>query len=55
MTNGTTQLTRLRTRMLAAAYSNTDFWVQRTAFVTDQAVAALARLDPTTAEALASH
>ena len=27
MTNGTTQLTRLRTRMLAAAYSNADFWI----------------------------
>jgi hypothetical protein len=54
MTNGTTHLTRLRTRMLATAYSNADFWTQRTAFLTDQAVAALARRDPTAAEDLAA-
>ncbi|MBZ6128540.1 MULTISPECIES: hypothetical protein [Streptomyces] len=53
MTN-TPQLTRLRTRMLATAYSNADFWVQRTAYLTDQAVTALARRDPTTAETLAA-
>ncbi|MGW2612274.1 hypothetical protein ACWC4A_49630 [Streptomyces mirabilis] len=43
MPEDTTQLARLRTRMLATAYSNADFWTQRTAFLTDQAVAALAR------------
>ncbi|MCX5355585.1 hypothetical protein [Streptomyces mirabilis] len=51
---GTTQLTRLRTRMLATAYSNADIWTQRTAFLTDQAVVALARRDPAAAEALAA-
>jgi hypothetical protein len=40
--------------MLTAAYSNTDFWTQRTAFITDQAVATLARRDPTAAEDLAA-
>jgi hypothetical protein len=54
MTDSTTQLTRLRTRMLATAYSNADFWTQRTAFLTDQAVAALARRDPAAAEDLAA-
>ncbi|MEU2739378.1 hypothetical protein ABZ656_29425 [Streptomyces sp. NPDC007095] len=54
MTDNTTQLTRLRTRMLATAYSNADNWTQRTAFLTDQAVAALARRDPAAAEALAA-
>ncbi|MEU9397700.1 hypothetical protein AB0D86_48000 [Streptomyces sp. NPDC048324] len=49
----TTALSRLRFRLLAAAYSNTDFWTQRTAFITDQAVAALARRDATAAEDLA--
>ncbi|MFB8137458.1 hypothetical protein [Streptomyces mirabilis] len=38
MPEDTTQLARLRTRMLATAYSNADFWTQRTAFLTDQAV-----------------
>ncbi|MFG2351952.1 hypothetical protein [Streptomyces phaeochromogenes] len=54
MTDSTTQLTRLRTRMLATAYGNADFWTQRTAFLTDQAVAALARCDRAAAEALAA-
>ena len=54
MTDSTTQLTRLRARMLATAYSNADIWTQRTAFLTDQAVAALARRDPAAAEALAA-
>ncbi|MGA5508926.1 hypothetical protein [Streptomyces umbrinus] len=54
MTDSTTQLTRLRARMLATAYSNADFWTQRTAFLTDQAVAALARRDRAAAEALAA-
>ncbi|WP_331724021.1 hypothetical protein [Streptomyces sp. NBC_00005] len=50
----TTHLTRLRTRMLATAYSNADFWARRWAFLTDQAVGALARRDPATADALAA-
>jgi hypothetical protein len=50
----TTQLTRLRTRMLATAYSNADFWARRWAYFTDQAVGALARRDPAAAEALAA-
>ncbi|MGW0647342.1 hypothetical protein ACWD4T_00815 [Streptomyces umbrinus] len=54
MTDSTTQLTRLRARMLATAYSNADFWTQRTAFLTDQAVAALARCDRAAAETLAA-
>ncbi|MFE2491767.1 hypothetical protein ACFXGR_53115 [Streptomyces mirabilis] len=54
MPEDTTQLARLRTRMLATAYSNADFWTQRTAFLTDRAVAALARRDPAAAEALAA-
>ncbi|MDQ1022583.1 hypothetical protein QF035_000165 [Streptomyces umbrinus] len=54
MTDSTTQLTRLRTRMLATAYSNADIWTQRTAFLTDQAVAALARCDRAAAETLAA-
>ncbi|GHD79602.1 hypothetical protein GCM10010317_100470 [Streptomyces mirabilis] len=54
MPEDTTQLARLRTRMLATAYSNADFWTQRTAFLTDQAVAALARRDPAAAEDLAA-
>ncbi|WP_086798170.1 hypothetical protein [Streptomyces caniscabiei] len=49
----TTALKRLRFRMLTAAYSNNDFWTQRTAFITDQAVAALARREPTAAEDVA--
>ncbi|MCX5063758.1 hypothetical protein OG895_43485 [Streptomyces sp. NBC_00201] len=53
MTN-TTHLTRLRTRMLATAYSNADFWARRWAFLTDQAVGTLARRDPAAAEALAA-
>ncbi|MFF0338079.1 hypothetical protein ACFYUM_36490 [Streptomyces fimicarius] len=52
-TASVSQLGRLRERMLATAYSNADFWTQRTAFLTDQAVAALGRLDPEVAEALA--
>ncbi|MYZ34345.1 hypothetical protein [Streptomyces sp. SID4917] len=55
MTNGTTHLTRLRTRMLATAYCNADLWTQRTAFLTDQAVAALAHRDPAAAEDLAAQ
>ncbi|MFE2512664.1 hypothetical protein ACFXC9_30215 [Streptomyces naganishii] len=51
---GTTHLTRLRTRMLATAYSNADFWARRWAFLTDQAVGALARSDPAAAETLAA-
>lgn len=51
---GTTHLTRLRSRMLATAYSNADFWARRWAFLTDQAVGALARRDPTAAETLAA-
>ncbi|MET7355887.1 hypothetical protein [Streptomyces mirabilis] len=39
--------------MLATAYSNADIWTQRTALLTDQAVAVLARRDPA-AEALAA-
>ncbi|MDL5198669.1 hypothetical protein [Streptomyces sp. ALI-76-A] len=54
MPEGTTQLARLRARMLATAYSNADFWTQRTAFLTDQAVTALARRDPAAAEDLAA-
>ncbi|MFD7004125.1 hypothetical protein ACFWA5_49895 [Streptomyces mirabilis] len=54
MPEDTTQLARLRTRMLATAYSNADFWTQRTAFLTDRAVAALARRDPAAAEVLAA-
>lgn len=53
MTADTTHLTRLRTRLLGAAYANADFWTQRTALLTDQALAALADRDPTTAEDLA--
>ncbi|WP_413804213.1 hypothetical protein [Streptomyces sp. OE57] len=51
---GTTHLTRLRTRMLATAYTNADFWARRWAFLTDQAVGALARRDPAAAETLAA-
>jgi hypothetical protein len=40
--------------MLATAYSNADFWTQRSAFLTDQAVAALAHHDPAAAEDLAA-
>jgi hypothetical protein len=50
----TKHLARLRTRMLATAYSNADFWARRWAFLTDQAVGALARRDPVAAEALAA-
>lgn len=46
MTDTTTPLTRLRTRLLAAAYTNADFWTRRTALLTDQALAALARRWP---------
>lgn len=49
----TPHLTRLRTRMLATAYANADFWTRRNALMVDQAVAVLARLDPTVAENLA--
>ncbi|MER5719668.1 hypothetical protein [Streptomyces sp. NPDC002132] len=55
MTDTTTHLTRLRTRLLAAAYANADFWTRRTALLTDQALAALARRDPTAAEDLAAR
>ncbi|MFJ4980360.1 hypothetical protein ACIP6X_34445 [Streptomyces coeruleorubidus] len=51
----TTQLTRLRTRLLAAAYTNADFWTRRTALLTDQALSALARRDPTAAEDLSTR
>ena len=51
----TTHLTRLRTRLLGAAYANADFWTQRTALLTDQALAALADRDPAAAEDLARH
>ncbi|MEU1457732.1 hypothetical protein [Streptomyces avermitilis] len=54
MPEDATQLARLRTRMLATAYSNADIWTQRTAFLTDQAGAVLARRDPAAAEALAA-
>ncbi|MEU9471295.1 hypothetical protein AB0D78_32665 [Streptomyces avermitilis] len=54
MTDSTTHLTRLRTRMLATAYSNADHWTQHTAFLTDQAMAALARRAPDAAEDLAA-
>jgi hypothetical protein len=40
--------------MPATAYSNADIWRQRTAFLTDQAVAVLARRDPAAAETLAA-
>lgn len=53
MTDTTTSLTRLRTRLLSAAYANADFWTQRTALLTDQALAALADRDPAAAEDLA--
>ncbi|MEV8057202.1 hypothetical protein AB0P37_11885 [Streptomyces antimycoticus] len=53
MPKDTTHLTRLRTRMLATAYSNADVWTRRSAFLTDQAVAALARRVPAAAEDLA--
>lgn len=55
MTDTTTHLTRLRTRLLAAAYANADFWTRRTALLTDQSLAALARRDPTAAEDLAAR
>ncbi|MDQ1022440.1 hypothetical protein QF035_000022 [Streptomyces umbrinus] len=55
MTDSTTQLTRLRARMLATAYSNADIWTRRSAFLTDQAVAALARCDRAAAETLAAQ
>ncbi|MBQ0855742.1 hypothetical protein J8N05_47160 (plasmid) [Streptomyces sp. BH-SS-21] len=54
MPDDTTHLARLRERMLATAYCNADFWTQRTAFRTDQAVAALARYDAAAAEILAA-
>ncbi|MFJ3310808.1 hypothetical protein ACIPSA_49335 [Streptomyces sp. NPDC086549] len=53
MTDTTTRLTHLRTRLLSAAYANADFWTQRTALLTDQALAALADRDPAAAEDLA--
>lgn len=55
MTDTITHLTRLRTRLLAAAYTNADFWTRRTALLTDQALAALARRAPTAAEDLAAR
>jgi hypothetical protein len=51
---GTTHLTRLRTRMLATAYTNADFWARRWALLTDQAVGTPARRDPAAAETLAA-
>ncbi|MEV6841067.1 hypothetical protein AB0N17_42440 [Streptomyces sp. NPDC051133] len=53
MTDSTPQLTRLRTRMLSTAYTNADIWTRDSAYLTDQAVAALARRDPGAAENLA--
>ncbi|WP_331724769.1 hypothetical protein [Streptomyces canus] len=53
MTDTTTRLTHLRTRLLSAAYANADFWTQRSALLTDQALAALADRDPAAAETLA--
>ncbi|MGW2827218.1 hypothetical protein ACWC24_40540 [Streptomyces sp. NPDC001443] len=55
MTDRPTQLKRLRLRLLSTAYCNADFWTQRTAFLTDQAVSALARRDPAEAETLAER
>jgi hypothetical protein len=55
MTDPTTQLARLRLRLLASAYCNTDFWTRRNAYLTDQAVAALTRRDPAAAEILAAQ
>ncbi|WP_105973622.1 hypothetical protein [Streptomyces geranii] len=55
MTDHTTQLARLRLRMLGSAYCNADFWTRRNAYLTDQAVAALARRDPAAAENLAAQ
>ncbi|AVH61732.1 MULTISPECIES: hypothetical protein [Streptomyces] len=53
MTDTTSSLTRLRTRLLSAAYANADMWTQRSALLTDQALAALADRDPAAAEDLA--
>ncbi|MFK4103228.1 hypothetical protein ACI2L1_24730 [Streptomyces sp. NPDC019531] len=53
MTDTTTRLTHLRTRLLGAAYANADFWTQRSALLTDQALAALADRDLAAAEDLA--
>lgn len=55
MADPTIQLARLRLRLLASAYCNTDFWTRRNAYLTDQAVAALARRDPAAAETLAAQ
>ncbi|MGW3653546.1 hypothetical protein [Streptomyces sp. NPDC000878] len=55
MTDSPTQLARLRLRMLASAYCNADFWTRRNAYLTDQAVAALARRDVVAAEDLATQ
>ncbi|MFI0020327.1 hypothetical protein [Streptomyces griseus] len=52
-TASVSQLGRLRERMLATAYTNADYWTRHIAFLTDQAVAALAHRDPEAAEALA--
>ncbi|MFK0120799.1 hypothetical protein [Streptomyces sp. NPDC090994] len=54
MTDAPTHLTRLRTRLLAAAYANTDVRTQCAALRTDQALAALAHHDPAAAEHLAA-
>ncbi|MFD0008467.1 hypothetical protein ACFVJ4_39680 [Streptomyces sp. NPDC127178] len=53
MTADTIHLTRLRTRMLATAFGNADIWTRSSAFLTDQAIAGLARRDLAAAEALA--
>jgi len=53
MTDTVSRLTHLRTRLLGAAYANADMWTQRSALLTDQALAALANRDPAAAEDLA--
>ncbi|MER6273904.1 hypothetical protein [Streptomyces sp900105755] len=53
LTDTVSRLTRLRTRLLGAAYANADMWTQRSALLTDQALAALADRDSAAAEDLA--
>ena len=55
MTDTVSRLTHLRTRLLGAAYANADMWTQRSALLTDQALAALADHDPAAAEDLAQR
>ncbi|MBT2413774.1 hypothetical protein J7I94_25020 [Streptomyces sp. ISL-12] len=54
MTDASTHLTRLRTRLLAVAYANTDVRTQCAALRTDHALAALAHHDPAASEDLAA-